>query len=116
MSSTKVNRPILSNVHSFFTFMTTLYDLSTTIYQVLSSCTWHLFTLFKKENNQYTTLGWSSYQCDPTFGLLIIFVFVKPDYRNEGIGTAILQSLQLFCSKNTGKMQTLIWFTKRKQS
>ena len=75
-----------------------------------------MFTLFKKENIEYTTLGWSSYQCDPTFGLLIIFVFVKPDYRNEGIGTAILQSLQLFCSKNTGKMQTLIWFTKGKQS
>ena len=39
MSSTKVNRPILSNIHSFFTLMTTLYDPSTTIYTVLSSCT-----------------------------------------------------------------------------
>ena len=78
LSSTKVNRPILSNGHSFFTIMTTLYDPSKTIYQVWSSCTWHLFTLFKKENNEYTTLGWSSYQCDPTFELLIIFVFVKP--------------------------------------
>ena len=69
-------KEMISNIHPFFTEVTNVYDPSSTIYEVLSVSNYSLFTFFQmtKKNN---TLGWISYICDPTFGLLDQNIEVK---------------------------------------
>lgn len=102
-----------NNVHDFLTVMTQQYQPSSTIYRILSSCTYSLFTFHRLSgDDNYVTLGWIAYICDPLVGLLILFVIVKEEFRNKGIGTAMIQTLQLFVHKNIGTKKTLVWFTK----
>ena len=112
-SSTSVSTETINNVHSFLSTMTEQYQPSSTIYRVLASCTFSLFTFHRlSSDNNYETLGWIAYICDPLVGLLILFVIVKDEYRNKGVGTAMIQTLQLFSHNNVGTTKTLVWFTK----
>ena len=104
---------IASNVHLFLTKMTNLYSPSITLYRVLSSTTYSLFTFYSKSSSgNDTSLGWIAYICDPTNGLVILFVLVNKDFQKKGIGTSMLQTLQYLSWRNLGTWRTLVWYTK----
>ena len=106
---------LIDNINTFFNEMTQMYDPSMILFKVLRSCTYSVFTFFSERKNEHKdmeSLGWIAYICDPTFGLFILFIHVKKEFRKKGIGTAMLQSLQLFSRHNTGSFNTLLWYTK----
>ena len=105
----------INNIESFFNEITRMYDPSMTLFKVLSSCTYSVFTFYslrKKEKHEFEALGWIAYFCNPTLGLLVLFVHVKKEFRKQGVGTSMLQTLQLFSMQNIGTLQTLLWYTK----
>ena len=87
------SKPTIENVHNFFHEMTQMYEPSLTIFKVLSSCTYSIFTFFSQRNEMsehFEAIGWIAYICDPNVGLLILFVHVKKEFRKQGIGTAMM--------------------------
>ena len=100
------------NIHRFISAISSEYDPSLTVLDVLSSCTFSLFTFFTEEKGKYISIAWVLYFCDPCLGLVVPFLYVTSDYRKNGVGCAILQTLQYFSTKAIGQVRTLVWLTK----